>query len=86
MQAGTERGQGMEKQAVNITAVLADTGCSQETIDRAVNLQKSGNTEELIRCLKLCRCDLMDELHQQYKKIDCLDYVIRQTEMSRGRK
>lgn len=69
-----------EKQSVDITAVLADTGCSQTIIDFAESLQKSGHTEELIRCLKLCRCELMDELHEQYKKIDCLDYVIRQTE------
>lgn len=69
----------MEEQAVNITAVLADTGCSQEIIDRAESLLKSGHTEELVRCLKLCRCGLMDELHEQYKKIDSLDYVIRQT-------
>lgn len=70
----------MKKPAVNITEILTDTGCSQKLIDRAVSLQKSGHTEELIRCLKLCRCDLMEELHEQYRKIDSLDFVIRQTE------
>ncbi|MBQ1531074.1 MAG: hypothetical protein IIZ57_02915 [Solobacterium sp.] len=73
----------MGERAVDITEVLADTGCSQELIDRAESLLKSGYTEDLIRCLKLCRCDLMDELHEQYKKIDYLDHVIRQTEKTK---
>ena len=33
-----------------------------------------------IRKLRLLRCDLIEELHRSQRKVDCLDFLIRQTE------
>ena len=30
--------------------------------------------------MKLLRCDLIEEMHQSQRKLDCLDFLIRDTE------
>ena len=70
----------MDEQLANMTIALTDAGCGREAVEKAERLLKAGRTEELIRHLRRCRCDLMDALHQTQKKVDRMDYLIRQTE------
>ena len=35
---------------------MEDSGCSASAIRRAENLYQTGAVEELIRCLRSCRC------------------------------
>lgn len=70
----------MNDQLTSMTTALSDAGCGQDAIERAERLLSAGRQSDLIRHLRLCRCALMDELHRAQRKVDCLDYLIRQTE------
>ena len=67
----------------DLTACLSDAGFTNETIGEAVRLCEAGQKEDLIRFLRVRRCDLIEELHESQKKIDRFDYMIRQTEKQR---
>ena len=58
---------------------MEDSGCSASAIRRAENLYQTGTVEELIRCLRSCRCDALEELHKKQKQLDRLDGLIRDT-------
>ena len=62
-----------------IKECMTDAGCTAASIDRAERLCQSGKTEDLIRCLRACRCDALEELHQKQKQLDRLDMLIRDT-------
>ncbi len=59
---------------------LADAGCGRGAVETAQRLLAAGRTRELIRFLRLCRCDLMDELHEKQRRVDRMDLLIRKTE------
>ena len=58
---------------------LSDAGCGSEELQKAKQLYEAGDTEALIRYFRKCRCSRMDELHESQRKVDRLDYLIRQT-------
>ena len=60
-------------------ACMRDAGCSAEAISRAERLYEAGAVEDLIRCLRSCRCDALEELHEKQKQLDRLDMLIRST-------
>ena len=62
---------------------MADAGCSALAIERAENLFRSGRAEELNRCLRACRCDVLEEIHEKQRKLDRLDMLIRDTSNKR---
>ena len=64
----------------DLAACLKDAGFTDEAIGEAVRLCESGQKEDLIRYLRVKRCDLIEELHESQKKIDRFDYMIRQAE------
>ena len=35
--------------------------------------------QALIRYFRKCRCSRMEELHESQRRVDCLDFLIRQT-------
>ncbi len=70
----------MNVQKENLTITLSDAGFDQEAIEKAEQLWEAGRTRDLIRHLRLRRCELMDMLHESQKRVDCLDTLIRQTE------
>ncbi len=70
----------MDRQLDWILTGMRDAGCGPEAIITAERLCGAGHYSELIKHLRKCRCDLMEELHQSQKRVDCLDYVIRQAE------
>ena len=51
---------------------LKDAGCDEELITKCI---KKYN-KMLIKSLQCHRCCLLDKLHEEQKKIDCLDYLI----------
>ena len=59
---------------------LSDAGFRQEAIETAERLWEAGRTKDLIRRLCICRCELMDILHESQKRVDRVDTLIRQTE------
>ena len=64
----------------DLAACLSDAGFTDEAVSEAVRLSEAGQKEDLIRYLRVKRCDLIEELHESQKKIDRFDYMIRQTE------
>ena len=58
---------------------MADAGCSETAIQRAAQLYRNGRSEDLIRCLRSCRCETLEEIHQKQKQLDRLDMLIRET-------
>lgn len=55
---------------------LKDAGCSQETIAAFMEHMKSDETEEGMKLLAAYRRSVLEEVHKEQKKIDCLDYLI----------
>ncbi len=69
----------MNEKLEKILINLSDAGCGSEELQKAKQLYEAGDTEALIRYFRKCRCSRMDELHESQRKVDCLDYLIRQT-------
>lgn len=59
-------------------------GCDTCSIAKAEALQASGAREELIRLLRICRCEQLDALHEKQKQLDRLDLLIRNTQNGKG--
>lgn len=58
---------------------LMDAGCSDVSavVDQLV---QAGRISDALHEMRVIRCNLMDELHQSQRRVDCLDYLIRQME------
>ena len=72
----------MEKELKDMIKNLSDSGCEGTDVDMLMKLYANGQTKELIRLLKRCRCVLMDEMHKSQRKVDRMDLLIRKTEKS----
>ena len=70
----------MSEQAERLLAGMADAGCTKEEIKRAGCFLKADSFDELTKFLKQCRCTLMEQMHESQKRVDRMDYLIRQTE------
>ncbi len=70
----------MEKQLEQICATLLDAGCTEAEIRGARSIYQTGNRDALLRYLRKCRCGRMEELHESQRRVDRLDYLIRQTQ------
>ena len=57
---------------------MTDAGCSEAAIQRAERFYLGGKAEDLIRCLRSCRCDALEEIHEKQKQLDRLDKLIRE--------
>ena len=57
---------------------LTDMGCDDKQICFMKKMYEEGDTDTLLRDLRKCRCHLMDELHDSQKKVDNMDFLIRQ--------
>lgn len=61
-----------------LIAILSEIGLSQDEISTAERLNNADRCDDLQKYLRMCRCGLIDEMHHTQKKIDNLDYLIRQ--------
>lgn len=57
---------------------LKDAGCTDEMVENFMALQDSADEEQQIQLLSGHRKKLLEKLHQEEKRIDCLDYLIYQ--------
>ena len=55
---------------------LIDAGCSPDLIRQCTTLAQQEKGSELMHILSLHRKELLDTVHQNEKRIDCLDYLI----------
>ena len=59
---------------------LLDAGCREQTADFVEQLYLAGRLSDAQNEMKVFRSDMMDAVHQSQRRVDCLDYLIRQTE------
>jgi len=56
---------------------LLDAGCSQNQADTILSLYSAGRMDEAKQWLLRQRCFLLEELHAGQRRLDCLDYLLR---------
>jgi hypothetical protein len=59
---------------------LEDSGCHENTLDSILNQFESGSLEGVFHLLKKERCLMMDAYHECGRKIDCMDFMLREFE------
>ena len=59
---------------------LSDAGCNAETAERISRLCEAGSYDEALHQMKVQRCVLIDEMHESQKKVDRMDFLIRNQE------
>ena len=59
---------------------LSDAGCSLESAEKIGQLYEAGSYDEVLRQMKVQRCFLMDEMHESQRKVDRMDFLIRDQE------
>jgi len=59
---------------------MNDIGVSRENAEVVASLLASNRRDEAKQRLRILRCELMDELHACQKRVDQLDWLIRETE------
>jgi len=73
----------MEYKQTDVDAVeqnLRDAGCSDEFIVSFMRAWKAGTAKEQLRLLAGQRRRLLDCVHAEQRKLDCLDYLRYQLE------
>lgn len=55
---------------------LTDAGCNANIADKFMTLRNEGKTEDQLRLLKTHRATLLKKVHDNQKRIDCLDYLL----------
>ncbi len=79
-------GKAMDHKRSDVEAVeqnLRDAGCSDEFMVQFMRVWGAGTTEEQLRLLSCQRCRLLDRVHTEQRKLDCLDYLRYQLEKAR---
>ena len=59
---------------------LEDAGCDPELAQRFLVLERSGQYQEQLNLLSSHRRHLLECLHREQRRIDCLDYLVYQIE------
>lgn len=59
---------------------LMDSGCAEETIEAFVEHMREEKYSEGLKLLAAHRRTLLDDLHKEQKRIDCLDYLVYKLE------
>ena len=59
---------------------LIDAGCDPEIVQQCMELARGQRTGEMKRILTRHRRTLLDTVHAEEKKIDCLDYLFYKME------
>lgn len=60
----------------NVVRNLEDAGCSNHLITEFLRLDADGKIKEQLRLLIKHREDLLNAIHENQKRIDCLDFLI----------
>jgi len=67
-------------QAETARQCLTDIGCKPERASCLIELMEADRLTEAKQQLRCLRCDLMEELHACQRRVDQLDWLIRETE------
>ena len=59
---------------------LIDAGCNSEIVQQCMELARGQRTKEMKQILTRYRRTLLDTVHAEEKKIDCLDYLFYKME------
>lgn len=65
---------------------LKDAGCDETLVKEFIKLIKTGERKRQLRMLEKHRSNLLEEIHKNEKKIECLDYLVCQMEKKMGKK
>jgi transcription initiation factor TFIIIB Brf1 subunit/transcription initiation factor TFIIB len=76
----------MSEYSETLKTCLSDTGVRQDLIEQAMQLYRSGQEDELVRFLKMQRCEMVEDMHKCQRKLDRIDFLIRQTKNNNHRK
>lgn len=57
---------------------LMDAGCDAGTVEQFLALEAAGDTRAQLRLLSHQRRLLLDRVHREERRIDCLDYLVYQ--------
>lgn len=55
---------------------LLDAGCDAALIEQFLALEQAGRREEQYRLLSRHKAALLEKLHQEQYRIDCLDHMV----------
>ena len=55
---------------------LIDAGCEEDFIAEFMEALRKENISEDLKLLQAHRRSLLDNLHKEQKRIDCLDYLV----------
>lgn len=62
---------------------LRDAGCDDQTVVAFLDYIKNGKELESFWLLKKQRSRLLDMVHEEQRKIDCLDYLVYRMQQSK---
>ena len=63
---------------------LRDAGCNEKAIADFLDCVRKDKEPESLRMLKKQRSRLLDAVHEEQRKIDCLDYLVYQMQKTRS--
>ena len=55
---------------------LSDAGCDESQIEHFLKMEQQKDRQAQYRLLSQHRASILEELHQEQYKIDCLDYMV----------
>ena len=67
-------------QSETVRQCMSDIGLSRENAECVAALLENDRRAEAKQRLRRFRCELMDELHACQRRVDRLDWLIRETE------
>ncbi len=59
---------------------LSDAGCSKEASERIGILFETGRYSEVLHQMKKQRCMLIEQMHESQRRVDRIDFLIRNQE------
>lgn len=64
---------------------LMDAGCDEQTIQQCLCYFQAKKLAEILQTLAAHRAALLDTIHSDQEKIDCIDYLIYNTKKELGK-
>lgn len=84
MQKKRSSNQNKNPYAYSVIQNLKDAGCTDEMVEKFMALQDNEGEEQQLRLLSVHRKHLLEKLHRDERRIDCLDYLIYQMEKKKS--
>lgn len=69
----------------DVISNLRDAGCDEAIIKQCLQALLNGKKQDIIHCLDEQRNELLLQLHQKQKQLDCLDFLRYQLEKCQDR-